>query len=227
MADDTRERILSGALELLRSGGPRSFSMDALAEWTGVSRKTIYNHFDGKGDLLAEVVATGMDRIVGGLRTIAADASLDFVEKLDRIVERGFRESKELWGAGGLGLGADGGSSGGAIGGALGGAGRGGPNFRSTFQEVRALLAELIEGMAAEASERGLLRPDIEPKRFSYMLVCLIGGIIRFEDPDSLPCARIELLRESIRICLAGALSPVGAETLRGSRILAREETPS
>ncbi len=222
MADDTRERILSGALELLRSAGPHAFSMDALAEWTGVSRKTIYNHFDGKGDLLAEVVATGMDRIVGGLRTIAADASLGFVEKLDRIVERGFRESRELWGAGNLGVGSE---SAGAVR-AAGGA-RSVLNFRSTYQEVRTLLAELIEGMAVEASAGGLLRSDVDPRRFAYMLVCLIGGVIRFEDPDALPCPRLELLRESIRICLVGALSPVGAETLRGSRILAREETPS
>jgi len=225
MADDTRERILGGALELLRSAGPHAFSMDALAEWTGVSRKTIYNHFDGKGDLLAEVVATGMDRIVGGLRTIAADASLGFVEKLDRIVERGFRESKELWGAGSPGIGSDSGGSAGAA--RAAGAVRSVPNFRSTYQEVRALLAELIEGMAVEASAGGLLRPDVDPRRFAYMLVCLIGGVIRFEDPDALPCPRLELLRESIRICLTGALSPVGAETLRGSRILAREETPS
>ena len=204
MADDTRERILTGALELLRTKGQRSFSMDALADWTGVARKTIYNHFDGKGDLLTEVIATGMDRIVGGLRAIAADPTLDFVDKLDRIVERGFRESNELWGAR-----------------AEGGSGVGALNFRSSFREVRDLLAELIEGMAGEASSRGLLRAGIDPKRFSYILISMIGGIIRIEDPDSLPCPRLELLRESIRVCLTGALSPVGAETLRGSRILA------
>jgi AcrR family transcriptional regulator len=181
--------------------------MDAVAEWTGVSRKTIYNHFDGKNELMAELAMAGMDRIITGLRTIAMDASLGYTEKLDLIVERGFRESNELFvmretGAHGLAP----------------------SDFHTSYQEVRKLLATLIEEMTLEAASRGLMRSDLDPKRFAYILINIIGGIVRFDDPESLPCTHLELLRESIRVLLCGSLSPLGEETLRDSRLLARGE---
>lgn len=210
MADDTRERILEGALALLREKGRPAFSMEAVADWTGVSRKTIYNHFSGKNELLTETAATGLERIIGAMRAIAEDPALPSVEKLDRIAERGFRESSAFWGAR---------HEFGAFPGAA--------DVQSGFLRVRALLADLIRKIADDAVGQGILRSDVDTERFAYILVAVVGGLNKFEDPDRLPCTRHELLREAIRICLSGALSPFGAETLRNSRLLSREEVGS
>ena len=59
MGNETRERILDGTLELLAATTLTDFSMDRLADWIGLSRKTIYNHFSGKAELVSAAIAAG------------------------------------------------------------------------------------------------------------------------------------------------------------------------
>lgn len=50
---DTRERIIAAALELIRTQGYAATSVDAIAERADVARRTLFNHFPRKQDLLA------------------------------------------------------------------------------------------------------------------------------------------------------------------------------
>lgn len=50
---DTRERIITAALELFRTQGYAATSVDAIAERADVARRTLFNHFPRKQDLLA------------------------------------------------------------------------------------------------------------------------------------------------------------------------------
>ena len=49
-----RERILSASRQLFRDQGINSTGMDQLCAVAGVSKRTLYQHFPGKGDLIAE-----------------------------------------------------------------------------------------------------------------------------------------------------------------------------
>ena len=49
----TRERIVKAAAHLFYLEGIRSVSVDAIAERTGVTKKTLYYHFTSKDDLIA------------------------------------------------------------------------------------------------------------------------------------------------------------------------------
>jgi AcrR family transcriptional regulator len=49
----TRERIVSAASKLFYSEGIRAVSVDAVAEKAGVTKRTLYYHFDSKDDLIA------------------------------------------------------------------------------------------------------------------------------------------------------------------------------
>ncbi|HZH09963.1 MAG TPA: TetR/AcrR family transcriptional regulator [Microvirga sp.] len=49
----TRERIISAAIKLFYSEGIRSVSVDAVAEKAGVTKRTLYYHFQSKDDLVA------------------------------------------------------------------------------------------------------------------------------------------------------------------------------
>lgn len=204
MADETRERILTGAEELLRNGSLHDMSMERVATWIGVSRKSIYNHFSGKADLVAEAVTAALQRVVGRLAAIAADRSLDYVEKLDRIVEIGFREMHRLLTPA--------------------------PamdrpvvplEIRQAVRELNSHIRSLIEEVVAEGASRGLFADEVEPKLFSRVLLNVVNGIRVMDDRDALTVSPIALLRESLRICLVGALSDDGRVTLSGSRILA------
>lgn len=49
----TRERIVSAASKLFYSEGIRAVSVDAVAEKAGITKRTLYYHFDSKDDLIA------------------------------------------------------------------------------------------------------------------------------------------------------------------------------
>lgn len=54
--DETRERILEGARRSFESKGFAGTRIEDIASDCGVSKKTIYVHFDGKKDLLNDVL---------------------------------------------------------------------------------------------------------------------------------------------------------------------------
>lgn len=49
----TRDRIVSAAAKLFYAEGIRAVSVDAVAEAAGVTKRTLYYHFDSKDDLIA------------------------------------------------------------------------------------------------------------------------------------------------------------------------------
>ena len=53
----TRETVLSAVRRLLRSEGPEAVTFGRVSRETGVSRTTLYRHWDGPSDLLADAWA--------------------------------------------------------------------------------------------------------------------------------------------------------------------------
>lgn len=59
---ELRERILAGALARVVQGGFAALTMQALAEDVGIATGSLYRHFQGKGELAAEVFALASQR---------------------------------------------------------------------------------------------------------------------------------------------------------------------
>lgn len=57
-ANPTRERIIAAATKLFYSEGLRATSVDAVAEKAGVTKKTLYYHFQTKDELIAAYLAS-------------------------------------------------------------------------------------------------------------------------------------------------------------------------
>ncbi|MFI6520585.1 TetR/AcrR family transcriptional regulator [Spirillospora sp. NPDC050679] len=68
----SRERIVAAALELVAEGGYRACSVAAVAERAGLATGTVYRHFPGKADLVAEVFRTASQREVDAVARAAA-----------------------------------------------------------------------------------------------------------------------------------------------------------
>lgn len=51
-----RESILCGAMQCFQQGGVDNTSMDKIAEVAQVSKRTVYNHFSSKEELVAEIL---------------------------------------------------------------------------------------------------------------------------------------------------------------------------
>jgi TetR/AcrR family transcriptional regulator, cholesterol catabolism regulator len=54
---DSKDRIIEGAAELFKTYGIKSVTMDSLANELGISKRTIYEVFSDKEELLMEVLA--------------------------------------------------------------------------------------------------------------------------------------------------------------------------
>src|SRR5919206_3056400 len=69
---ETRERIVSAAIDQLAEGGYASASVQAVARRAGVATGSVYRHFPSKGDLFAEVFRRAAQRELDALKAVAA-----------------------------------------------------------------------------------------------------------------------------------------------------------
>lgn len=77
LSAEKREAILDGAARVFAERGYEGASMSAITAAAGVSKGTIYQHFEGKAALFGAAVARECDRSVGeAFRTAGPDAGL-------------------------------------------------------------------------------------------------------------------------------------------------------
>lgn len=71
---DLREAILDATERLLARKGYRPMTMDDIAAESGVARRTIYHHFQGKEQVALDSIDRVVERLMERLRAIAAEA---------------------------------------------------------------------------------------------------------------------------------------------------------
>jgi len=80
---EARGRILDASQTVLVEDGYAGFSMARVAEEFGGSQSLIHHYFEGKGDLLATLVARERERTADGLGALPTDPA----PRLDALVE--------------------------------------------------------------------------------------------------------------------------------------------
>lgn len=81
-----RERILAAAMRLFLRHGFSTVTMDELAAELGMSKKTLYQHFPNKEELINQVLESGFSSLMAELDEALADERLDFGERLSRYL---------------------------------------------------------------------------------------------------------------------------------------------
>ncbi|QOI97790.1 MAG: TetR/AcrR family transcriptional regulator [Flammeovirgaceae bacterium] len=81
---DIKDKILKGAEDLFMRYGVRSISMDDIARHLGVSKKTLYQHFADKDELVLMVSRSHLERNITQFDGIRDD-SKNPIEELARI----------------------------------------------------------------------------------------------------------------------------------------------
>ncbi len=81
---DIKEKIIKGAEELFMKYGVRSISMDDIARHLSVSKKTLYQHFADKEDIVTMACKSHMDRNIKEFEAIQNN-SKDAIEELANI----------------------------------------------------------------------------------------------------------------------------------------------
>jgi len=84
--DAARRRILETADALFRRHGFSGVRMDEIASELGMSKKTLYQHFPGKEELLAEVLEGAFQKVRAELDALLDAPGVPFEERLRRYV---------------------------------------------------------------------------------------------------------------------------------------------
>lgn len=81
----TEQRILEGAYDLFSRYGLRNVTMDDIAKNLGVSKKTIYQHFDDKNKIILDLAKAEMQRHQDAFDEFAAN-SKNSVEEIIQLM---------------------------------------------------------------------------------------------------------------------------------------------
>lgn len=97
MREESRERILSSALELFADKGFSSTSVRSLAARAGVSQGLLYNYFDSKLDLLRAIFARGAEEVDETFAAAEAATPSESLAVLVRAAFEAVRHNRQFW----------------------------------------------------------------------------------------------------------------------------------
>jgi AcrR family transcriptional regulator len=92
--DQTQLKILQGALELFLKYGIRSVSMDDVARHLSISKKTIYQYFVDKDDIVTQSTSHHMDQVKASFDEITkvSKSALDELMRIQDFMSRNMQE---------------------------------------------------------------------------------------------------------------------------------------
>jgi AcrR family transcriptional regulator len=103
VANDTRDRLLAAARQLIEEGGYGAASVAAIADRAGVAAGTLYRHFASKEDLFVEVFRSVCEHEEQAMRSAAAALgnSAPAIERLEAVLttfaRRALRNPRLAW----------------------------------------------------------------------------------------------------------------------------------
>ncbi|MBL8968581.1 MAG: TetR/AcrR family transcriptional regulator [Spirochaetaceae bacterium] len=80
---EARERIIAAAAELFMEKGARAVSMDEVAQAADVARRTLFNYFEGKDELLVATAGPVLEAAIELAEAAAANPTPSFEEVIE------------------------------------------------------------------------------------------------------------------------------------------------
>jgi TetR/AcrR family transcriptional regulator, cholesterol catabolism regulator len=161
---EIRARILEKAREHFLQFGFSTVTMSDIATGLGMSKKTMYAHFQSKEDLASEMVKTLQTEMTSQIDALVEDQSMDFMEKLNRILDLTASHHSQLT-----------------------------PHFRMDLQkhapgvckcsddfqhqQIHAVVSKLIQ----EGIRKGVFRSDIDEPIVTSMFLASFQSLLRAE----------------------------------------------
>ncbi len=192
---DLRETILDAADRLFQERGYKGITMDVLAAHVGISKKTLYQHFENKNDLVEAVRQRSHDAYHAAFNEISA-ASANAVEAFVKVTEMLYSISRRTNPA------------------ALYEMERFFPYAYESFRgELLVESVQISKGNLERGVAEGLYRPEIDVDmlanfRVETILLGMRDGTLMFDAGFSLE----QISRETTEHFLYGLLTPAGLD---------------
>lgn len=187
--NEIRNRILDKAGRAFMAHGYKSVSMDRLASDLGTSKRTLYEHFGGKEELLSAVMDVYLEAMERDVTAVVEDDTGTFHERLERL---GLAVARHLQGLEGW---------------VIEDIEKGAPRVADAMHRRRRAAVERDFGRFIEqGQEQGLLRDDIPPAVVLQMLVVSVDGLARSGTLARLPVAAADLPSLILQTILYGVV---------------------
>ncbi|RMF24202.1 MAG: TetR/AcrR family transcriptional regulator [Bacteroidetes bacterium] len=189
---EVKNQILDTAETLFRRYGLRSVTMDDIARELGISKKTLYQHFANKSDLVEQVIRQSIDceRELIEQTVQSAGNALEEMVFLARFVIRQLRELPptlmyDLQ-----------------------------KYYREAWNMLRELhfgyIQQVIENNLRRGMEERIYREDLEPAIIARLYVAKVNNIV---DEELFPLSEYDretLFKQNIQYHIRGIVSPKG-----------------
>ncbi|MBS1912924.1 MAG: TetR/AcrR family transcriptional regulator [Bacteroidetes bacterium] len=194
-----RDQIIGKAQELFFARGFCSVTTDEIASELGISKKTLYLHFESKDDMLAVCMRQMKDELEGELKRLVEAREMPFVVKLRTIMTTiGMRISRigrshfeDMQ--------------------------RKAPHIVREMEEFRRdRILPLFEQLFAQGARRGKLRRDVDPQLFVMMFYGLVQHMMTPETLALVPHTPPDVFRSILRVMLEGMLTEEAKSELIG-----------
>jgi AcrR family transcriptional regulator len=187
---DETTRIALRAQDLFLRNGFSRVTTEEIARELGISKKTLYQHFASKDDLLRASLLLLREEIKETVHAIVSDRRRDFLEKLHDIlvavatrmsrIQRPFMEDMQ----------------------------RKAPELWQEIEEFRqkVVFAE-IATLIAQGSRRGMIRRDVDPQLFVMMFMSTMRAVLNPETISQLSASASDVFRMIVTVFMQGVLT--------------------
>lgn len=189
----SRDRILKVARDQFFAHGLAAVTMDDIARELGMSKRTLYQHFAGKEELLLKALEQKIQRIGAGLDAIASKEDLPFVERMTAVLE--FlsqnlpRPSKAF----------------------VRDVNRLAPDVWKTVNARRSeIIRRCFSRLLEDGVEEGAVRADVNPELLMTVLLTLIQHLVTPDALSRFPMTLGQLFEQVIDLFFRGVLSEQG-----------------
>ena len=204
----TRDRIVAGASARFLAHGFSRVTMDRLSADLGVSKRTLYQHFDSKEQLLYAVVTRFLEETSASVEAIIGRRESDVLDRLAALMDY---MSRRLAGVSLV---------------FLEELERHAPDMWSEVQEFRRRrIAENFLKLYRLGRRQKLFAPDPDPRLSTQLFLSLVQGVMNPQTLSRLPFPPSQVLRAIITIFLFGTVGE-GYRARHKRRIKVMEHEP-
>lgn len=191
-----RERILDAARRHFFRLGFASCTMDCLARELGMSKKTLYQHFRSKEQIVDEILALKAAAIRAGFEAMLAESGVPFGARVARMMRHAHAEFSVVGAA------------------FLHDLRRLMPAAYARLEEFRARVAPGIwERLLRIGIEEGAVRPETDPVFVGRLIPLAMQSLLHPDSLDRLALQPHEVVVRFFDLIFAGVLTPAGLES--------------
>jgi AcrR family transcriptional regulator len=195
---EIKGRILQKAEEHFLKLGYSKVTMNEIAEDLGMSKKTLYVHFQSKEELLKTMIFKLQNERIAQINALLNDTQIDFIEKLRQLLNLTAEFHKRIT-----------------------------PDFLKEINRcapgscadletfVRTKVETVLSSLFREGIEKKVFRNDIDVQLLVMMHVGAVQYLIRSEVLEQLPLTSHQVLQSIGRVMFYGILTDEGRLQLR------------